>query len=74
VPPAARDQAQASGQRRFVHWPQAVARMRGDSGRPVPWPLADPEGNRCRAAGGAQGTASRSPEGDLPPPPRPGAF
>ncbi len=27
VPTAARDQAQASGQRRFVHWRQAVARM-----------------------------------------------
>jgi hypothetical protein len=72
VPPAARDQAQASGQRRFVHWRQAVARILSASGRPVPWPLADPEGSRGRAAGGAQGTTSGSPEGDLPPPPRPG--
>jgi len=62
VPPAARDQAQASGQRRFVHWRQAVARMLSAAGRPVPWPLADPEGSRGPAAGGAQGTASESAE------------
>jgi hypothetical protein len=69
VPPAARDQAQASGQRRFTHWRQAVGRMLDASGRPVPWPLADPEGNSGRAASEAQGPASGSPEGDLPPPP-----
>jgi hypothetical protein len=43
VPPAAQGRALASGQRRFAHWRQTVARMLLASGRPVPWPLAEPE-------------------------------
>jgi hypothetical protein len=43
VPPAAQGRALASGPRRFEHWRQTVARMLLASGRPVPWPLAEPE-------------------------------
>jgi hypothetical protein len=50
VPPEARDRAYASGQQRFAAWRGAVARILKASGRPVPWPLADPEGaSRARA-------------------------
>jgi hypothetical protein len=72
VPPAARDQAQASGQRRFTHWRQAVGRMLDASGRPVPWPLVDPEGVGGRPPSGAHRAVPGSPEVDLPPPPPPG--
>jgi hypothetical protein len=72
VPPAAQERALASGQRRFAHWRQAVARMLLASGRPVPWPLAEPpagnlvpEGAQTHAGVDDPGTAS------LPRPMRP---
>ncbi len=72
VPPEARDRAYASGQQRFATWRSAVARLLKASGRPVPWPLADPEGSGGRTSRGAHGTASASPEaGQLP---RPGGV
>jgi hypothetical protein len=57
LPPAARDRAYASGQQRFTAWREAVARLLKAAGRPVPWPLADPEGTASQASGGPQGTA-----------------
>ena len=54
VPPAAQDRALASGQRRFAHWRQTVARMLLASGRPVPWPLADPKPAGTLVPKGAQ--------------------
>jgi hypothetical protein len=44
VPPETRDRAYASGKQRFAAWREAVARLLKASGRPVPWPLADPKG------------------------------
>jgi hypothetical protein len=72
VPPEARDRAYASGQQRFAAWRGAVARILKASGRPVPWPLADPEGAGGRASGGAHGATSGSPEASQPP--RPGGI
>jgi hypothetical protein len=57
VPPAAQGRALASGQRRFTHWRQAVARMLLASGRPVPWPLAEPEPASDLVPKGAQAHA-----------------
>jgi len=71
VPPDARDRAYASGQQRFATWRGAVARLLKASGRPVPWPLADPEGAGGRASSGSQGAASGGPQAG-PPPPGPG--
>jgi hypothetical protein len=49
VPPAARARVPSSSPRRFAHWRHAVTRMLQASGRPVPWPLADPEAStHCR--------------------------
>jgi hypothetical protein len=70
MPPAARDKAYASGQRRFAAWRGAVARLLKASGLPVPWPLAAPEGASGRAPSGSYGAASGTPEaGPLPPAP-----
>jgi hypothetical protein len=69
VPPEARDRAYASSQQRFAAWRGAVARILKASGRPVPWPLADPEGAGGRASGGAHGATSGSPEASQPPQP-----
>jgi hypothetical protein len=57
VPPAAQGRALASGQRRFAHWRQTVARMLLASGRPVPWPLAEPEPASNLVPKGAQAHA-----------------
>src|SRR6266540_4193902 len=57
VPPAAQGRALASGQRRFAHWRQTVARMLLASGRPVPWSLAEPEPASNLVPKGAQAHA-----------------
>ncbi len=73
VPPAAQDRALASGQRRFAHWRQGVARMLLASGRPVPWPLAEPEPAGNLVPKGAQTHAGVDDPGtaSLPRPMRP---
>jgi hypothetical protein len=73
VPPAARDKAYASGQQRFAAWRGAVARVLKASGRPVPWPLTDPEGACDRATSSSQEAATGGPEAD-PPLPRLGGV
>jgi hypothetical protein len=73
VPQEARDRAYASGQQRFATWRVAVARLLKATGRPVPWPLAEPERAGGRAPSGSHRAASGSPEAS-PPPPRPGGV
>lgn len=66
VPPAAQDRALASGQRRFAHWRQAAARMLLVSGRPVPWPLAEPPAGNLVPEGGRSPTRASTIPGRPP--------
>jgi hypothetical protein len=66
VPKDARERAYASGRQRFAAWRAAVARSLKASGRPVPWPLADPGGSGGRASSSSYGAASASPEAGQP--------
>jgi hypothetical protein len=66
TPPAAEARALASAQRRFAHWRQTVAGMLHASGRPVPWPLADPEPAGNLVPKGAQAHAGVDDPGTAP--------
>jgi hypothetical protein len=61
VPPAARARVPSSSPRRFAHWRHAVTRMLQASGRPVPWPLADPEAGTHRGPQRAAMAVSNDP-------------
>ena len=61
MPAEARDRAYARGQQRFAAWRSAVARILKASGRPVPWPLADPEAVDGQAPSGSHRAAQAVP-------------